>query len=124
MSLEEFTLHSRRSKFEDEDRLPPLYGRARATSLSDLDLETELLNAYNDAQHIRDSVGDDTPANQQAQVMNTITSILQKIVDMRSQLQNMEKLKKQELALIAALKEFLEVQAKSFEHYERIHKVM
>lgn len=122
MELEDYTLHSRKPKYEDE--LPPTYGRRRAESLSELDLEQELLNAYNDAQDMRDNIDTDVPFNQQAQVMNTITAILQKIVDMRKELQNMEKLKKQELALIAALKEFPELQETFLANYERIHKVM
>ena len=75
-------------------------------SLKSLDLDAELYNAYAKAKnYLADVQSDDrVPANQLAQLMNTISAILKEIVKMQTDLYNAERVKKLEAAMIQAIK--------------------
>ena len=94
-------------------------------SLKNLDLDAELYNAYAKAKnYLADVQSDDqVPANQLAQLMNTISAILKEIVKMQTELHNAEKVKKLEAAMIQAIKLApLESQQAFLEEYETLLK--
>lgn len=93
-----------------------------ARSLSDLDLEEEVLLQFARTKGLYDDVIKDigTPANQRAQVANSCTAILDQLIKMQKALYSAERVKALEGALIRTLKEVSEeVQARFFEIYER-----
>lgn len=105
--------------------------------LSDMNIEQELFEAYHAARSLRDrlmdELGDDedddagptgiTPANQIAQVMNTVTSILKDITKMQTELYNAQRLKDLEHCLITAIKGTPEdIQSAFFTEYEALIK--
>jgi len=62
----------------------------------------------------------DIPANQKAQAMNTLTTILQQIIKIRTDLYNAEYLKKIEQILLKTLKALpVDVQQEFMEEYEQ-----
>ena len=95
-------------------------------TLATLNLDSELYSMYARAKNYLDDLqmGDDnTPANQVAQVMNTITAILKEIVKMQTDLYNAERVKKLEAAMVDAIKLApKESQAAFFEEYSAILK--
>ena len=94
-------------------------------SLKNLDLDAELYNAYAKAKnYLADVQSDDqVPANQVAQVFNTISAILKEIVKMQTELHNAERVKKVEAAMIQAIKLApLESQQAFLVQYEAILK--
>ena len=103
MGLEDYDLHAAPS--QPQTVLPadylPEYG-----SLKSLDLDAELYNAYAKAKnYLADVQSDDrVPPNQLAQLMNTISAILNEIVKMQTDLYNAERVKKLEAAMIQAIK--------------------
>ncbi len=120
MALEDLSLHDKPRNYEDAPRY--LSHRERAVKLSDLDAESELLDNYNDAKDLLTNLGDETPANQKAQVLNTINAVLGNIIKQRAELHNMERFKSMETALIYTLKQFPELQEVFLEEYERLLK--
>ncbi len=91
--------------------------------LSDMNLEMELTLQLRSAQALQQIVLDDalTPANQKAQVMNSVSSTLQQLVKMQIDYYTPERLKKIEAALIKALNKFETEQTKEFfRRYEEI----
>ena len=76
-----------------------------ASKLNELDLDTELLDQYKNAKLVLTDIlhADDIAANQKAQVMNTVTSILQAIIKLQQELHNVERLKLIEATLIETL---------------------
>lgn len=123
MALEDFTLHDSNVNFDVEEKLKIIRNRAKVANLADLDLEKELLDNYNDAQDLYDSSNNEaTPANQKAQVLNSINSILDKIVKMRTELYNAERIKKIEASIIYVLEQFPEMQEPFMKEYERALK--
>lgn len=120
-ALEDFSLHD--SSHEETSPFVPTRQRTRVANLADLNLEQELLDNYNDAQDILTNIDPQvTPANQIAQSMNTITSILDKIMKMRTELYNAERIKKIETAIIFTLKQYPELQETFMIEYERLLK--
>lgn len=91
-----------------------------ANNLSELDLDQELLSQYKTARALLDAVKTDkeTPLNQKAQVLNTITSLISHIIKMQESLHNVEKLKVIENTLIETLKEFPKIKEKFLKAYE------
>ena len=92
-------------------------------SLKSLDLDAELYNAYAKAKnYLADVQSDDqVPANQVAQVFNTISAILKEIVKMQTELHNAERVKKVEAAMIQAIKLAPPGSQQAFlEEYEKI----
>lgn len=92
-----------------------------ATRLQDLDLETEVLHNYNAAkQFLRDIDQESIPANQVAQVINSVTGILKDLVKMQTDLYNAERVKKLEAALVGTIRTLPEEQQDAFfTRYER-----
>jgi hypothetical protein len=93
-----------------------------ARSLSELDLEEEVLLQFARTKGLYDDVikDDKTPANQRAQVANSCTAILDQLIKMQKALYSAERVKAIEGALIRTLKEFPEAQqTRFFELYER-----
>lgn len=76
-----------------------------AGTLDDLDLDKEILDQYKNAKTILDDILNDNSvaANQKAQVINTISSILQNIIKLQQELHNVERLKLIENVLIETL---------------------
>jgi len=85
-------------KNEVEMRLP-------ASSLTDMDLEEELVHQYQKVKMLQDEVLTDgeTPANQKAQVANSVASTLQQLVTMQTKFHTSERLKEIEGRLIKTL---------------------
>lgn len=111
--LEELSLHT-----TPKTQAPP----QRPTTLAQLNLDSELLDNYQEAKDFRDFIlsNDSIPPNQVAQVMNTLTSILKEIVKMQEDLHNIERIKRMEYAIIHALKDMPdEVKQAFMDEYER-----
>lgn len=89
-------------------------------SLDELDLDRELAEQFIRAkQLILNAECDETVSlAQKAQATNSITSILQNIVKMRTDLYNSERIKLIEATLIGVLKEFPDIQAAFIDRYE------
>ena len=79
-------------------------------SLKDINLEVELLEQYKRALLLMETLGENTPANQQAQVLNSCTSIIQQIIKTQSDLYNVETIKVMEATLLNTLRKFPEMQ--------------
>lgn len=88
-------------------------------SLKDLNLEVELLDQYKRALLLMDTLGENTPANQQAQVLNSCTSIIQQIIKTQSDLYNVETIKVMEATLLDTLKKFPELQEDFMRAYSK-----
>lgn len=86
----------------------PQHDKVTAGSLNELDLDKELLNQYKNAKTVLDEILNDeaTAANQKAQVLNTVTAILQNIAKLQQELYNVERLKLLENILIETLQKF------------------
>ena len=103
--------------------LPELPPEAESTtSLDELNIDHALYRHYlRVTQLAKDAINDtDIPANQRAQVMNTLTSLLQQIAKIRTDLYTSERLKIIEQTLLASLKNLpKETQDEFLEEYER-----
>jgi galactose-1-phosphate uridylyltransferase len=92
-------------------------------SLTDLNIENEILVQLQNAKLLAEEVRNDSdvPANQKAQTINSVSSILKQLVGMQTELYNAERLKEIEAAVIEALKPApKEIQDSFFERYERL----
>lgn len=101
---------------------PPKTSVLEASSLDELDLDNELVTHYNRASRMVEALEfeSDIPANQKAQAMNTLTTILQQIIKIRTDLYNAEYLKKIEQILLKTLKALpVDVQQEFMEEYEQ-----
>lgn len=101
-----------------EDRLP-------AKRLSDMDLEQELVLQYQAVKALQARVNEaeDIPANQLAQVANTISSSLDKLTKMQAGLYSHERFKQLEYILIRQLKAWPTEQVEQFfKEYEELTK--
>lgn len=75
-----------------------------ARALKDLDLEQELVVQLLSTQELqRKALSEDTPANQLAQVSNTVQAALQTLVKLQNDVYKSERLKKIEGALLQAI---------------------
>jgi hypothetical protein len=83
----------------------PIKKQVTANTLNDLDLDKELLDQYKAAKSVFEDIqyAEDIAPNQKAQVINTITTILQNIVKVQQDLHNVERMKLIENTLIATL---------------------
>ena len=81
--------------------------RLPARSLKDLDLEGELTLQFLALQQLQNAVidDDDTPANQKAQVANSLSAALVNLVKVQSDVHNSERMKRIESILIDTLKD-------------------
>lgn len=104
----------------DSPATPPSVRHVSAEKLSDLDLDQELLHQYKAAvASYEEARYSNTPANQKAQLLNAITSIITNIVKLQTDLLNAERLKKLEATLISVLKKYPEMRSEFLEQYER-----
>ena len=74
--------------------------------LGDLDVAEEIFEQYQKAIRLRDNVLDDPeiPANQRAQVLNSVSSILSQLTRLRIQLYDSERMKALEQILLDTLR--------------------
>ena len=87
------------------------------TTLDSINLEDELLTQLRSLKLLLvDSA--DAPANQRAQVGNSITTILKQLVDLQTSITTTETIKRIERTLLSTLKEFPEMQAPFLKAYE------
>lgn len=94
-----------------------------ATSLSELNLEQELLLQFHSIRALQTNVLDDDalPLNQRAQVANSVASTLNKLVEMQSAVYSAERFKGVENAMIRTLNKLPENLAKEFlDEYEKV----
>lgn len=84
--------------------------------LGDIDLGQELADNLTAARQLRLDLNQDfeTPANQKAQVMNTITAILTSLVKLQTDLYAAQRLKDLEAILITTLQTLPEAQQDAF----------
>lgn len=87
-----------------------------ASQLKDIDLEKELVLQYRQAKLLQQTIREDSsiPANQKAQVMNTVASTLQALVKMQTDFYTFERFKQIETALIRQLNQWPEEDTKEF----------
>ena len=108
-----------------EDDEPPLdlpFGDELLASLDQIDISTSLLDQYQAAIRLRRQVlsDDEIPANQRAQVLNAVSSILAQLVKLRTDLFNSERQKRTEGILLSVLRHLPEEARNEFmEVYER-----
>ncbi len=87
------------------------------SDLASINLEDELVTQLRRSKKLlSDSV--DAPANQKAQVGNSITTILKQLVDLQNSLTTTETIKRIERTLLTTLKEFPEMQDHFMKSYE------
>lgn len=122
MGLEDYDLHGGDSPPYSESRALAASYLPEKGSLKNLDLDAELYAAYAKARNYLAEVqmAGDIPANQIAQVFNTLSGILKEIVKLQTELYNAERVKRLEAATIAAIKTApKEVQERFFTEFER-----
>lgn len=93
-----------------------------ATSLSELNLEQELVIQFMSVKELLNDVSRDvmTPANQKAQVINSLSSVLLQMTKSQTDLYNAERIKKIERAVIEVLGKISQKLAEEFlESYEK-----
>ncbi len=92
-----------------------------ATRLEDLNVADELLIQYKNAVNLLEAAQHDEniPANQKAQLLNSISAIITNISKTQTDVYNAERLKTLENTLIATLKDFPEVKSTFLDAYER-----
>lgn len=92
-----------------------------AKKLDELDLDKELLEQYIQATQLREDVKDDEaiPINQKAQLMNTISGILQSIIKSQQELHSIERMKLIENTLIEVLKNHENLKEAFLADYEK-----
>lgn len=91
------------------------------SSLDDLNLKQELLEAYNKAKTLlaQAEYDESIPLNQKVQAVNSIAAILQTIAKTQESLHNTQTITKIEAVLINVLKTYPELREAFLEDYER-----
>ena len=104
----------------DQDELLTLKTRVTTLlplTLASINLEEELLTQLHSSKLLMaDSA--DSPANQRAQVGNSITTILKQLVDLQTSITTTETIKRIERVLLETLKEFPKLQENFLKAYE------
>lgn len=106
----------RRVKFFIDQRLPQ-------DGVESMNLEIELVNQYNTVKDLQDETlaDDDVPANQKAQVANSVASTLAQLIKLQEDLRREETLKIMEATLIECIKTLPEeTKTAFFAEYERL----
>ncbi len=96
---------------------------AKPISLAELNIERELVEQYAKTKELMDEVlfDDETPANQKAQVANSVVTTLGQILKLQEEIQRGETLKLMEQVLIEVLKTLPQTsQDEFFAEYERL----
>lgn len=94
-----------------------------ATSLSEMNLERELVLQFLKAREMQERVLEDidTPANQKAQVMNQVASTLQQLIKMQAEYHTSERFKAIENVMIKYMKRLpLDVAEAFIDEYEQL----
>lgn len=96
--------------------LPP----RRVNSLAELDLDAELALLYSNANHLYTETcnASEIPANQKAQTLNTILSILKEALNKKEQLYNVAEVTLIEVALGETLKNFPDISEAFLREYK------
>jgi hypothetical protein len=97
--------------------------RLGIVDLASLNIEQEIITQLQTAKILQTSVMDDdaVPANQRAQTVNTVSSILIQLVKTQTDLYNAERIKELEAAIVQAMRDTSdEVKDQFFERYERL----
>lgn len=111
----------------EQEQLLELRARIQARlpmSLTDLDLESELVLQYQQGKVLLAKVINDhgTPANQKAQVANSCAATLQSLVKMQTTLHDAERMKKLEQILIKVIRTLPKEQQEAFfQRYEQLN---
>ena len=94
--------------------------KTKIKSFKELDAQAELLEQYTTAKRLLSDAEYDeqTPLNQKAQALNTISNILGNIVKNRTELYNSERLRLLEATLLEVLQEFPTLAEKFMPVYE------
>lgn len=103
-------------------KLPETDEFAADVDIETLDLDSELVKVYAKAQKLLDTIvgSVDVPANQQAQVFNSVVTMLDRLAKMRTDVYNAERLRKLEQSLIRTLQAYpQELQEAFLRDYER-----
>lgn len=107
----------------DSGQKPPETDEITAdVDIETLDLDSELVKVYAKAQKLLDTIvgSADVPANQQAQVFNSVVTMLDRLAKMRTDVYNAERLRKLEQSLIRTLQAYpQELQEAFLRDYER-----
>lgn len=93
------------------------------TRLKDVNMEEQLLLQYRVTTELQDAVmsDDEIPANQKAQVANSVASMLQKLLDMQVEVYSSERFKEIELLLVRFLNHLPEeIAAEFLKQYEKL----
>lgn len=93
------------------------------TNLAGLDIEQEIIIQLQTAKVLQADVLNDEmiPANQRAQTVNTVSSILAQLVKTQTDLYNAERIKEIEAMVVSCMREQPDdVKEKFFERYERL----
>lgn len=101
----------------------PAYTSNQPVSLAELNIERELVEQYAKTKELMDEVlfDDETPANQKAQVANSVVTTLGQILKLQEEIQRGETLKLMEQVLIEVLKTLPQTaQEEFFAEYERL----
>lgn len=96
---------------------------AKPISLAELNIERELVEQYAKTKELMDEVlfDDETPANQKAQVANSVVTTLGQILKLQEEIQRGETLKLMEQVLVEVLKTLPQTaQEEFFAEYERL----
>jgi hypothetical protein len=96
-----------------------------STSLQQMNLEEELVLQYHRAMELQAKTlsSEDIPANQQAQVTNSVASILQQLVKMQSEFHTAERFKAVENLMLKYIKKLpIEVAESFLDEYERLEE--
>lgn len=108
MSLADFDMSKGRGASEAEDDKEEFQYDARLDSIDSLDklnVSNEILIQYQRAERLAQmAMVDDSPLNQKAQALNTVSNILQQLTRMQTELHSSERIKTIEQILIAQLK--------------------
>lgn len=111
-------------KSPETDQKPPETEEKpeKLIDLEAIEVDNELASLYSSAKCLLEEVIIDpgTPANQKAQVMNSVLAMIEKISKTRTDLYNAERIRRLEQTLIKTLREFpRELQEKFMEAYEK-----
>jgi len=92
----------------------------KASRLSELDLDSELLATYKEAKNLLEVIRYDTeiPPGQKVQAINSCNSVLNRVIEMQERLFNVESLKAMENALVAALQSYPDMKEKFLSDYK------
>lgn len=119
--FDDYTMPSRSKQNDKPFKIPKQREETTAECLKELNLDTELLTQYKNAKELLHEAMDDeeTPLNQKAQIINTMTNIIKQILELQEALHNVENMKILEATLVETLKVYPELATKFLNDYEK-----